>query len=789
MPKAMWFAIRQSSLPKLLSGLLVFSCAVTIGSLAQEFSTLTNFIGPNGYLPVAGITLGADGNFYGTTFDGGVGNGSSACAPTQGCGTVFKVTPTGTLTTLYSFCSQPSCADGSYPYAGLALGADGNLYGTTESGGTGCSSSGGCGTVFKITPSGTLTTLYSFCTQQNCQDGDAPAAALLLASDGNFYGTTNFGGTGYYGTVFKITPGGTLTTLYNFCSHVSCFDGSQPAASLIQATDGNLYGTTSAGGISGVGTVFRITLAGALSTLHSFNGTQGADPVAALVQASDGNFYGTTQAGGGLSLDCQPSSCGTVFQITPGGAFALLHSFSGVDGGNAGAGLMQAADGNLYGTTWNGGVGSYGALFKITTLGMLTKVYDFNPYDASVGPRGTLLQAPDGGFYGTASAGGHSLAQGGTVFRLVLPLQFVSVPPCRLVDTRQTGGPIEGGTARNFNIAQLGGCGIPASAAAYSLNVTAAPNGPLSYLTVWPQGESQPDVSTLNSLDGRTKANAAIVASVNNSVSVYVSDTTDVILDIDGYFTPPNSQTLQFYPLTPCRLVDTRQANGPLGGPRLAAQQERDFPLLTSSCIPSGVNPVAYSLNITAVPNPQLQPLGYLTVWPAGQPQPDVSTLNNPTATVVANAAVAAAGQNGEVAVYPYDTTDLLIDINGYFAAPGQGSYSFYTIAPCRAYDRRSFGQPFSGEISVDIANSLCPPPINATGYVFNATVVPSPTLGYLTLWSDGQPQPEVSTLNAYDGFVTSNMAIVPTLNCCIDAYAGDGSTQLILDMSGYFAP
>ena len=784
-----WLAIRQSSSRKLLLILLLFSLATVIGSAAQEYTLVANFVGNNGYLPIAGLTKGADGNFYGTTFDGGTGNGSSSCSMTQGCGTVFKVTPTGTLTSLYSFCSQPNCTDGSYPYGGLALGADGNLYGVTEGGGTGCTGGNGCGTAYKITPTGTLTILHSFCAG-TCQDGDGPSTAMLLANDGNFYGVVYLGGPHGSGTVFRMTPDGTVTTMYSFCSITGCLDGAQPAGTLIQAADGNLYGTTAAGGTSGNGTVFRISLTGTLSTLHSFDGTDGSDPMAGLVQARDGNFYGTTQNGG--QDNCQPSGCGTIFRITPTGAFTLLYSFSGTDGANPDAGLLQAADGNLYGSATSGGLGcqsaNCGTLFAITTSGTFTKLYNFNFFDGA-SPRGTLLQAGDGGLYGTVGAGGHSGNYAGSVFRLGLPQQFVAVPPCRLVDTRQTGDPIEGGTVRNFNLAQLGGCGIPASAAAYSLNVTVAPHGPLHYLTIWPQGDAQPTVSTLNSLDGRVKANAAIVPSVNNSVSVYATDTTDVILDIDGYFLPPGSQTLQFYPLTPCRLVDTRQPDGPLGGPRLEAQQERDFPLLMSSCIPSNVIPVAYSLNVTAVPNPRHQPLGYLTLWPAGEPQPDVSTLNNPTGTTVANATITAAGQNGELAVYPYDSTDLLIDINGYFAAPAIGGYSFYPVPPCRAYDTRTFTQPFSGEVMVDITYSLCLPPGNATGFVFNATVLPHPTLGYLTLWPAGQPQPVVSTLNAYDGSITSNMAIVPTQNCCIDAYAGEGTTHLILDMSGFFAP
>jgi DNA-binding beta-propeller fold protein YncE len=374
-------------------------------------------------------------------------------------------------------------------------------------------------------------------------------------------------------------------------------------------------------------------------------------------------------------------------------------------------------------------------------------------------------------------------------------LQLVSVPPCRLVDTRQAdgtfGGPImQGNTVRSFPIPQNTNCNIPSTAAAYSLNVTVVPLATLGYLTIWPTQEIQPVVSTLNSPDGRTKANAAVVpAGVGGGVSVYVTDTTNVILDIDGYFAPATSNSYEFFSLPPCRLVDTRQADGELGGPRLAAQTPRDFPLLLSACIPTGVHPLAYSLNFTVVPNPGGQPLGYLSVWPAGEQQPVVSTLNNPTATVVANAAIVPAGSGGDIDVYAYNTTDLLIDINGYFAAPGTGGYSFYPTAPCRAYDsRNNGGQPFTGERTLNIMGSTCAPPSNATGYVFNATVVPSGSLGYLTLWPDGETQPVVSTLNAYDGFITSNMAIVPTNNGSIDAYAA-GLTQLILDISGYFAP
>ena len=374
-------------------------------------------------------------------------------------------------------------------------------------------------------------------------------------------------------------------------------------------------------------------------------------------------------------------------------------------------------------------------------------------------------------------------------------LQLINITPCRVVDTRGANGPfggppIAGGTVRSFAIPS-GPCDIPANAAAYALNVTVVPMGRLGYLTIWPQGDLQPLGSLMNSPDGRTKANAAIVpAGVDAGVSIFVTQTTNVIVDIDGYFAPANGSSLAFYPLPPCRIVDTRQQDGDLGGPYLQASQERDFPILESSCIPSNVTPAAYSFNVTAVPHPAHQRLGYLTVWPVGVPQPIVSTLNNPTGTIVANAAIVPAGTGGAVAVFPNDNTDLLIDINGYFGTPGAGGLSLHPTAPCRVIDTRNQGngQPFIGELTVDVIDSPCGPPANAQAYVFNATVVPPGALGYLTLWPDGENQPVVSTLNASDGSIASNMAIVPTNNGSIDAYAS-ALTQLILDISSYFAP
>ncbi len=370
-------------------------------------------------------------------------------------------------------------------------------------------------------------------------------------------------------------------------------------------------------------------------------------------------------------------------------------------------------------------------------------------------------------------------------------LQFVPVPPCRLVDTRigQGGNTIQGGTSESFPLPQLGGCSIPTTAAAYSLNVTAVPSGRLGFLTIWPSGQQLPGISLMNSLDGRIKANAAIVpAGVTGAVSVYVNNTSDVLIDIDGYFAPATGSTLAFYSLPPCRIVDTRGAVGNLGGPFLTGNQERDFPVLDSSCIPQNIGAQAYSFNVTAVPHPTGQRLGYLTVWPQGEPKPTVSTVNNPTGTIVANAAIVQAGTAGEVAVFPNNDTDLLIDINGYFAAPGQGGLSLYPTPPCRVIDTRNGNGAFVGQLAVTVQGSNCATSGTAQDYVLNATVVPQPTLGFLTLWADGQTQPGVSTLNAKDGAITSNMAVVPTTNGSVDAYAND-LTQLILDISSYFAP
>lgn len=270
-------------------------------------------------------------------------------------------------------------------------------------------------------------------------------------------------------------------------------------------------------------------------------------------------------------------------------------------------------------------------------------------------------------------------------------------------------------------------------------------------------------------------------------ISVYVTDATDLILDVDGYFVPStDSLALAFYPVTPCRIAHTRNAAGPLGGPTMSAGQDRTFPVQMSSC---GLPPSAqaYSLNFTVVPNTTLT---YLTTWPTGQNQPLVSTLNDLTGTIVANAAIVPAGSDGSIDVFVTDQTDVIIDVNGYFGPAGTGGLSLYPLPPCRVIDTRepSGSLPFSGSITIDSTSSGCGLPSNAAALVSNATVVPQDSLEYLTLWPSGQTQPLVSTLNAIDGAITSNMAIVSTNLGSINAFA-TSPTYLILDVSGYFAP
>ena len=372
--------------------LLCAGLTIVLAAPAQTYSVLTDCDSANASSS-APLTRGSDGNLYGTTTKG------------KTYGTVFRTTTSGALTTLHNFVNT----DGSSPVGGVIFASDGNLYGATNQGG-----SSSRGTVFRVSPGGTFTSLYSF--TGGTADGSSPVGKLVQASDGNLYGVTNTGGANGCGTIYQITTSGSYTSVHSFsCSG----DGGSPRDGMIDATDGNLYGTTSEGGPGGYGTAYRFSLDGTFTLVHAFGGADGHTPYAALIQATDGMFYGTTEAGGSAGL-------GTVFRLTATGGLTILYSFGGTDGKNPYGGLVQGADGNFYGAASNGG-GSHGdgsgTVFEITPAGALTTLHVFDYSDGYIVAAG-LVQGTDGNFYGTTFQGG---AYGyGTVFRV----GNVVVAPC-----------------------------------------------------------------------------------------------------------------------------------------------------------------------------------------------------------------------------------------------------------------------------------------------------------------------------------------------------------------------
>lgn len=390
---------------------------------AQTFTTLLSFNGANGSFPFAGLIQGTDGNLYGNAYYGGAGGVY---------GTVFKIAPSGKLRTLHSFCSLSDCADGDRPQGGLVEATNGDFYGATSVGGA-----NGDGTVFKITASGKLTTLHSFCSLSGCADGSTPVAGLVQATNGSLYGTATQGGANDKGTVFEITETGTLTTIYNFCSLSGCADGYSPQGTLMQASDGDLYGTTFSGGAGAYGaggTIFKITPSGTLTTVYNFCSKSGcADgcyPQGGLVQGANGDFYGTT-----LECSIKGFSTGTIFKITPSGKLTTLHSFcskSGCkDGENPDSTLVQAANGNFYGAASVGGANAEGTVFEITPTGTLTTLYNFCAKGCTAGgyyPVSAPFLSTNGLFYGTTYSGGADGA--GTIYSLSAGLgPFVGPQP------------------------------------------------------------------------------------------------------------------------------------------------------------------------------------------------------------------------------------------------------------------------------------------------------------------------------------------------------------------------
>ena len=358
-------------------------------STLGTFTIIHNFTGSDGFGQKGPLIQASGGDFYGMTYQGGRNNR----------GTVFKISASGTLTTLRNF----GIPEGAAPGSALLPANDGSFYGTAYGGGA-----FGSGTVFRIDAVGTLTILHSFSGYNGVpsNDGGYPRAGLIHASDGSFYGTTSGGGAFGNGTAFKISAG-SLTIIHSFRSS----EGSAPIAALIQASDGRFYGTTSGGGGSqGNGTLFRMDSTGGLTVLHAFSGQiDGAGPYASLLQASNGSFYGTSSLGGA-------NGSGTVFRMDSSGNVTTLHAFSGIDGAVPHAALVQAPDGNLYGTTTGGG-GGWGTIFRIDVAGNFTKLHDFDFTRDGATPEAPLLRASDGNFYGTTSKGGAGLI-GGTIFRM-----------------------------------------------------------------------------------------------------------------------------------------------------------------------------------------------------------------------------------------------------------------------------------------------------------------------------------------------------------------------------------
>ena len=409
---------RPTQAPR-LAGLLWLACALAAMGISPAHAqtateTVLHNFGSNpadGVDPTAGVIGDSDGNLYGTTTSGG----------TAGQGVVYKLDPAiqspgGWLeTVLYTFTGG---ADGGNPQAGVIHDSEGNLYGTSYGGGDlACGFNGSaCGTVFKLDPTGTETVLHRF---TGGADGSYPAAGVIRDSAGNLYGTASQGGPDY-GVVYKLDTGGHEAVLYSFTGGT---DGSVPDAGVIGDSSGNIYGTTSAGGTAGWGVAYKLDAARQETVLYSFTGeADGGEPNAGVVRDSAGNLYGTTLLGGN-TVAC-PSSpilhggCGVVYKLDRAGNESVLYSFTGgADGGYPTAGVIRDSAGNLYGTTSNYfGAGGYGVVYKLDTAGNYTVLYSFTGGNDGGNPFAGVIRDSAGNLDGTTRYGGKE--GGGVVFRV-----------------------------------------------------------------------------------------------------------------------------------------------------------------------------------------------------------------------------------------------------------------------------------------------------------------------------------------------------------------------------------
>lgn len=422
----------EFTISKAFSIAFVLCIVLAINLSAQTVTTIASFNGSNGSSPASGMVQNVDGSFYGVTPEPALGSE----------GNVYGVTPSGTLTSIFNFCSN-SCSDGQFPVGSLLLATNGLLYGTTEQGGTALQ-----GNIYTITAEGTETNLYNFCVT-TCDDGAAPTTALIQVG-GNVYGTTN-------STIFRMTLAGKLTTLYNFCNTIDCNAFGPPYPStLVQGSDGNFYGVTSGGNVN-AGTIFKMTPSGTLTTLHTFSGSDGSSPNGSLVQGPAGALYGVALTGGRTSSKCPAyGTCGTVFKITRAGTFTVLHSFNGNDGANPDGALVVGSDGDLYGTTSQAGANQAGTIFRMSPMGNVETLYNFCSQQGCLdgsNPEGSLLQATNGTFYGTTRNGGSD--GDGTIFTLSMDFgPFVeTIPTGGTVGTKVTilGYGLTGSSSVTFN--------------------------------------------------------------------------------------------------------------------------------------------------------------------------------------------------------------------------------------------------------------------------------------------------------------------------------------------------
>ena len=429
----------KKSLLKLAFAFAAFTLVLAVRAQAQTVTYPAKFNGTNGWQPFGGVVQATDGNFYGTTAFGGNGNGN-----------VFRMTPSGKITSIYNFCSQANCTDGSIPDTAPILGSDGNLYGVTLSGGLILAGGGGNGVFYRLTLSGQLTVLHKFCHGSGCPDGGNPSG-IMQAADGNFYGVAQ-GGTEGGGIIFKITPSGAFTTLHAFCSQTNCADGDGADAPPIQGRDGNFYGVTVQGGTEGGGVLYKLTPTGSYQVLHNFCAfgcAEGSLPNA-IVQDAKGNFFGTTTGGF------------VAFEFTSAGEYKVLSTLvlSGSPGERQP--LILASDGNLYGTSGGGtpqdGGDGLGAILEVSPAGKFTPLYMFcgcgNP-TSGYNPEGQLFQGTDGNFYGTTMFGGNSGQNYGTVFKLAKGLNPLveTVPVAGKVGKQIIilGNNLSGATGVTFN--------------------------------------------------------------------------------------------------------------------------------------------------------------------------------------------------------------------------------------------------------------------------------------------------------------------------------------------------